>query len=71
MVAQGYYIDPENPDADLAAANKTEFTTDAGGMRWFHTGDIGQMTERGLLQIIDRKKDLVKLQARAPARTPI
>ena len=30
-------------------------------MRYFCTGDIGQITPAGNMQIIDRKKDLVKL----------
>lgn len=31
-------------------------------MRWFYTGDIGQFHADGCLEIIDRKKDIVKLQ---------
>jgi len=42
--------------------NNEDFSVDADGMRWFHTGDIGQINKDGCLQIIDRKKDLVKLQ---------
>ena len=37
--------------------------TDERDMRWFYTGDIGQFHEDGCVEIIDRKKDIVKLQA--------
>lgn len=35
---------------------------DEKGMRWFYTGDIGQFHADGCLEIIDRRKDIVKLQ---------
>ncbi|KAL5779481.1 hypothetical protein ACOSQ2_010218 [Xanthoceras sorbifolium] len=43
---------------------KTEevYKVDERGMRWFYTGDIGQFHADGCLEIIDRKKDIVKLQ---------
>ena len=53
-VAAGYY---NNPDK-----TQEEFFTDEEGRRWFKTGDIGRFEEDGTLRIIDRKKDLVKLQ---------
>lgn len=53
-VAQGYYMMP----------NKTaEEFFEEDGRRWFITGDIGEMHSDGTLKVIDRKKDLVKLQA--------
>ncbi|CAL8073876.1 unnamed protein product [Calicophoron daubneyi] len=54
-VTNGYFRQPE-----LTAK---AFYTDENGVRWFCTGDIGLMHTDGSLSIIDRKKDLVKLQA--------
>jgi long-subunit acyl-CoA synthetase (AMP-forming) len=60
-IATGYLVDEANPDPEIVAKNNEDFTT-IGGIRYFCTGDIGQFTPAGNLQIIDRKKDLVKLQ---------
>ncbi|RVW17703.1 Long chain acyl-CoA synthetase 9, chloroplastic [Vitis vinifera] len=38
------------------------YKVDERGMRWFYTGDIGQFHADGCLEIIDRRKDIVKLQ---------
>ncbi|XP_056296526.1 long-chain-fatty-acid--CoA ligase 3a [Pseudoliparis swirei] len=43
--------------------NQEDFFTDEDGQRWFCTGDVGEFHGDGCLKIIDRKKDLVKLQA--------
>ena len=51
----------DKPNPELQKKNETEFSV-IDGVRYFHTGDIGQFTKKGQLQIIDRKKDLVKLQ---------
>jgi long-subunit acyl-CoA synthetase (AMP-forming) len=60
-VCDGYLVDPAAPDADIVAKNAEDFVT-LDGVRYFCTGDIGQITPAGNLQIIDRTKDLVKLQ---------
>jgi long-chain acyl-CoA synthetase len=47
QVMQGYWQKPE--------ANAAAFTAD----RYFRTGDIGVLDEKGFLKIVDRKKDLI------------
>jgi len=53
-VATGYY--------KMQQKTIEDFHTDSKGVRWFKTGDIGQIDKDGTLRIVDRKKDLVKLQ---------
>uniref|UniRef100_A0ACD5XZ66 Uncharacterized protein n=1 Tax=Avena sativa TaxID=4498 RepID=A0ACD5XZ66_AVESA len=38
------------------------YKDDERGLRWFYSGDIGRFHPDGCLEIIDRKKDIVKLQ---------
>lgn len=62
VVTQGYYQEPGNPDPALEQLTKESYSVDENGVRWFHTGDIGAVDPSdGILRIIDRKKDLVKL----------
>ena len=51
QVMKGYYNRPEEND-------KAFF--EAGGLRWFRTGDMGYMDEDGFFYVVDRKKDLIK-----------
>jgi len=52
-VADGYFLMEEKTKEDFFFEN---------GRRWFRSGDIAQLEPEGVLKIIDRKKDLVKLQ---------
>ena len=51
QVMKGYYNRPEE--------NSKAFF-EAGGLRWFRTGDMGYMDEDGFFYVVDRKKDLIK-----------
>jgi len=51
MLADGYLGDPER----TAAA----FATDADGMRWYRTGDLGELTHDGTLRIRGRADDVI------------
>ncbi|KAF5746845.1 Long chain acyl-CoA synthetase 9 isoform 1 [Tripterygium wilfordii] len=53
-VTVGYYKNEEK--------TKEVYKVDERGMRWFYTGDIGRFHSDGCLEVIDRKKDIVKLQ---------
>ena len=52
-IATGYFDMPEKTAEEFYEKD---------GKRWFKTGDIGQAMPDGSFKIIDRKKDLVKLQ---------
>ncbi|XP_012261284.2 fatty acid CoA ligase Acsl3 isoform X2 [Athalia rosae] len=52
-VSAGYY--------KLKDKSREDFFEEAG-KQWFKTGDIGEVQHDGCIKIIDRKKDLVKLQ---------
>jgi len=53
-ISLGYYKMPEKTAEDYHVIN---------GVRYFATGDIGEVMPNGGLKIIDRKKDLTKLQS--------
>ncbi|XP_061363906.1 long chain acyl-CoA synthetase 9, chloroplastic-like isoform X1 [Gastrolobium bilobum] len=53
-VTLGYFKNEEK--------TKESYKVDERGMRWFYTGDVGRFHTDGCLEIIDRKKDIVKLQ---------
>lgn len=60
VVVGGYSVTAGYLNSD--SKTKEVFKVDEKGMRWFYTGDIGRFHPDGCLEIIDRKKDIVKLQ---------
>ena len=56
-LAVGYYNKPE--------LTRDSFVVEGPfNKRWFKTGDIGEFDGEGQLTIVDRKKDIVKMQGR-------
>jgi long-chain acyl-CoA synthetase len=51
LVCSGYLVDEEDPNPELVEKNQTDFSVDADGIRWFHTGDIGQVDKNGCLKV--------------------
>ncbi|MDQ3785946.1 MAG: acyl-CoA synthetase [Actinomycetota bacterium] len=49
-----------SPHAALGYYNDEEKTAEAFRDGWFHSGDLGVMTEDGYLSVVDRKKDMIK-----------
>ena len=56
MVAHGYYKMPEKTAED--------FHTDANGMRWFKTGDIGKLDEDGSIILIGKRISFKKIDTK-------
>jgi fatty-acyl-CoA synthase len=49
-----------SPHAALGYYNDEDKTADAFRGGWFHSGDLGILTEDGYLSVVDRKKDMIK-----------
>jgi fatty-acyl-CoA synthase len=49
-----------SPHATLGYYNDEAKTAEAFRGGWFHSGDLGVMTEDGYLSVVDRKKDMIK-----------
>ncbi|MBP2365276.1 acyl-CoA synthetase [Pseudonocardia parietis] len=49
-----------SPHAALGYYNDEAKTAEAFAGGWFHSGDLGVMTEDGYLSVVDRKKDMIK-----------
>ena len=48
------------PHATLGYYKQPEKTAEAFRTGWFHSGDLGYLTEDGYLYVVDRKKDMIK-----------
>jgi fatty-acyl-CoA synthase len=49
-----------SPHAALGYYENEEKTAEAFRGGWFHSGDLGIMSEDGYLSVVDRKKDMIK-----------
>jgi fatty-acyl-CoA synthase len=49
-----------SPQATLGYYNDADKTAKAFRNGWFHSGDLGVLTEDGYLSVVDRKKDMIK-----------
>jgi fatty-acyl-CoA synthase len=49
-----------SPHATLGYYDDEEKTAEAFAGGWFHSGDLGVLSEDGYLTIVDRKKDMIK-----------
>jgi fatty-acyl-CoA synthase len=49
-----------SPHACLGYWNDEAKTAEAFRSGWFHSGDLGVLTEDGYLSVVDRKKDMIK-----------
>ncbi|KAI7692668.1 Long chain acyl-CoA synthetase 9, partial [Sarcoptes scabiei] len=53
IVSKGYFKNEKLTEEAYSEEN---------GTRWFHTGDIAEIYPNGTIKIVDRRKDLIKLQ---------
>lgn len=49
-----------SPQATLGYFNQPDKTAEAFRAGWFHSGDLGYITQEGYLYVVDRKKDMIK-----------
>jgi fatty-acyl-CoA synthase len=49
-----------SPHATIGYHGQEDVTAAAFRAGWFHSGDLGYLTEDGYLHVVDRKKDMIK-----------